>query len=276
MQPRTGLSGSLVLSVSLVIAACAPQDAPPPGESTDDDDPLVPVVALPDDAEAMSLLGEPLFPPARSEEVAARQDAQLAEAIETLETDRFDPEALIWVGRRYAYTGQYRTAIEAFTHGVDEFPEDARFLRHRGHRYISVREFERAERDFARAVEIIEGTEDEVEPDGQPNALGIPTSTLHFNIWYHYGLALFLQGDFEAAIPVYRACMDASVHPDSKAATAHWLYMALRRAGQRDEARGFIQGLDLDAWEPEIIESGSYFALLALYQDAEAAGGEPR
>ena len=214
-------------------------------------------------------------PPVPSQEVADRQAAQLAEAIQTLEADRHDPGSLIWVGRRYAYTGQYRQAIEVFTHGVENFPEDARFLRHRGHRYISVREFDRAVRDYSEAAKLIEGTEDEVEPDGQPNALGIPTSTLHFNIWYHYGLALFVQGAFEESIPVYRSCMEASVHPDSKAATAHWLYMALRRAGHRDEAKSFVQGLDLAAWEPDIIESGSYFALLELYQEGEATGGTP-
>jgi tetratricopeptide (TPR) repeat protein len=119
---------------------------------------------------------------------------------------------------------------------------------------------------------LIEGTEDAVEPDGQPNALGIPTSTLHFNIWYHYGLAHYLKGEFDQAIDKYRRCMAASVHPDSKIATAHWWYMGLRRAGRPEEAERLIRGLELDVLAPDVIESGAYFELLRLYADGE--GGD--
>jgi tetratricopeptide (TPR) repeat protein len=122
--------------------------------------------------------------------------------------------------------------------------------------------------DFRRAADLIEGTEDEVEPDGQPNAMGIPTSTLHFNIWYHYGLAHFIRGDFEEAVEIYRRCLEASIHPDSKVATAHWLYMSLRRLGREEEAQELIQGVELEALAPEVIESGSYLELLRLYAAA--------
>jgi tetratricopeptide (TPR) repeat protein len=123
---------------------------------------------------------------------------------------------------------------------------------------------------------LIQGLEDEVEPDGQPNALGIPTSTLHFNIWYHYGLAHYLKGEFDEAVDKYRSCMEVSEHPDSKVATAHWLYMSLRRLGMDEEAREFIHSLDLDALAPDVIESGSYLELLRLYQSesGEALGVE--
>ena len=39
-----------------------------------------------------------------------------------------------------------------------------------------------------------------IEPDGQPNARNIPTSTLNSNIYYHLGLAQYLKGEFEAAL----------------------------------------------------------------------------
>ena len=229
---------------------------------------------LPDGAQALSLLGEPLFPPSLAPEVLARREQQLAEALQELEADPQGAEAIIWAARRHAYLGDYRNAIDLFSLGITLHPDDARFYRHRGHRYISVREFDNAIADFRKAAELIEGTEDEVEPDGQPNAMGIPTSTLHFNILYHYGLAHFLKGDFEVAEEVYRRCMEASVHADSKVATAHWLYMTLRRSGRDDEAQALIQGLDLEALASEIIESGSYLELLRLYADAGATQGE--
>ncbi|NNM05510.1 MAG: tetratricopeptide repeat protein [Gemmatimonadetes bacterium] len=226
------------------------------------------VSALPEGAEAMSLLGEPLFPVPAPEEIHSRRMAQLQQALRDHEADPGDADALIWAGRRYAYLGEYRQAIELFSQGVAGHPNDARFLRHRGHRYISIREFDRAIEDFRRAAQLIEGGEDEVEPDGQPNAQGIPTSSLHFNIWYHFGLAHFLKGDFDEAAEIYRRCMDGSVHPDSKIATAHWWYMALRRGGREAEAEAMVEGLQLDAWEPDVIESGSYLQLLRLYEQA--------
>jgi tetratricopeptide (TPR) repeat protein len=225
---------------------------------------------VPEGAQAVSLLGEPLFPPVATPEVQSRRQEQLQAALSTLESDPTGAESIIWAARRHAYMGEYRKAIELFSEGMQHHPDDARFYRHRGHRFISVREFDLAIADFRKAAELIEGTADEVEPDGQPNAQGIPTSTLHFNIWYHYGLAHFIKGDFEAAVPIYEICMAASEHPDSKVATAHWLYMSLRRAGRDVEAAEFIAGLDLDGWEPQVIESGSYFDLLRLYQAAKA------
>lgn len=230
-------------------------------------DTLLPTVeaVLPEGAQAISFLGEPLYPPDLPEEVRARRNQQLEEALAELEQDPESADALIWVGRRYAYLGEYRQAIQIFSLGVDFHPEDARFYRHRGHRYITVRELDNAIADFRKAVELVEGVPDEVEPDGQPNPLGIPTSTLHFNIWYHLGLAHYLKGDFGAAAEAYHRCMEVSVHPDSQVATAHWWYMTLRRMGRNEEARDLMQSLDLEALESDVIESGAYLDLLKLY-----------
>jgi len=217
-------------------------------------------------------LGEALYPPELPAEVLAERQTQLDEAMEELAAHPDAADALIWVGRRQGYLGDYRGAIETFSRGIELHPGDARLFRHRGHRYITVREFDRAINDFRRAAELVEGTEDQVEPDGQPNALGIPTSTLHFNIWYHYGLAHYLKGEFEEAAERYRRCMEVSAHPDSRVATAHWLYMSLRRSGQEAEAARMIRGMELDILAPDVIESGSYLDLLYLYSGRE--GGE--
>jgi len=220
---------------------------------------------LPQGAQALSLLGEPLFPPSLPEDTRIQREAELAQALEDLQAGPEEAEALIWAGRRHAYLGDYRQAIELFTRGLEHHPTDPRFYRHRGHRFITVRELDRAIADFQRAAALIEGQPDRVEPDGQPNALGIPTSTLHFNIWYHYGLAHYLKGEFQEAAETYRRCMEVSEHPDSKVATAHWWYMTLRRLGRDREASTLLEGLDLDALGQGIIESGSYLALLRLY-----------
>src|SRR5690606_11371298 len=103
-------------------------------------------------------------------------------------------------------------------------------------RYLTVREPDRAIADFEQGVALTRGEPDQVEPDGLPNARGIPTSTLQFNLWYHLGLAHYVKGDLDAALDAYRACLDVSVHPDSVVATSYWLYLTLRRLGRDTEA----------------------------------------
>ena len=75
------------------------------------------IVAAPAAAETRpgitSLLGRPLVARALAPEAEAEMEAQLADAIAAWEKDRNDAEALIWVGRRTAYLGRYREAIEA-------------------------------------------------------------------------------------------------------------------------------------------------------------------
>ena len=217
----------------------------------------------PPGAEAVSLLGEPLLPPPLSAEVRARYELLLAQARADHDRNPGDADAIIWLGRRTAYLGRYREAIEIFTRGLEKHPDDARLYRHRGHRYITVRELDRAAADLERAAQLVAGKPDEVEPDGLPNARNIPTSTLQSNIWYHLGLAYYLQGDFERALSAYREDMKVATNPDMLVATSHWLYMTLRRLGRDAEAAAVLAPIRRDM---DIIENGSYHRLLLLYK----------
>jgi tetratricopeptide (TPR) repeat protein len=219
--------------------------------------------------EATSLLGEPLYAPDLSREFRDEQEKLLEQARADLEARPGDADAMIWEGRRNAYLGRYQAAIEIYTEGLALHPNDARFLRHRGHRYITTRRLEDAVRDLERASEMTRGRSDEVERDGLPNEFNIPTSTLQSNIGYHLGLARYLQGDFEGALDAYRACMEVSKNPDMLSATSHWLYMTLRRLGRDDEARTVLEPIHADM---KILENHAYHRLLLMYRgeaDAE-------
>lgn len=172
------------------------------------------------------------------------------------------PDALIWLGRRTGYLGEYKKAIEVFTDGIKQFPKDARFLRHRGHRFITIRCFDDAIADLERAAKLIKGKPDQIEPDGLPNARNTPTSTLQSNIWYHLGLAYYLKGNFKKALAAYKECEKVSQNDDMRVATAYWHYMTLRRMGKKREAAQVIErfrGRQLD-----IIENADYFNLIKL------------
>ena len=189
-------------------------------------------------------------------------EAKLAAAQAVYETDPSDADASIWLGRRLAYLGRYNDAIDVFSRGIALHPSDARFYRHRGHRYITTRQLDKAVADLERAAEITAGEEDQIEPDGLPNALGIPTSTLQSNIWYHLGLARYLQADFRSAADAYRQCLAVSRNPDMLVATSHWLYMTLRRLGRDDDAAEVLAPISVDL---KIIENHDYHRLLLLY-----------
>ena len=129
---------------------------------------------------------------------------KLAEAIENHQTNPNNADNLVWLGRRTAYIGNYKEAIKIFTEGAEKFPKDARFYRHRGHRFITIRCFDDAIKDFETAAKLVKGKADEIEPDGLPNARNIPTSTLQSNIFYHLGLAYYVKGDFANALKAYQ------------------------------------------------------------------------
>ena len=253
----------LTLTALVFLNACGPRAATPDASSGAEEPSGEASRALAPGVEAISLLGEELRAPTQSAEAAELRAQQLAEAEADLAADSSDVENWIWVGRRQAYPGQFRKAIATYSAALERFPDEPRLLRHRGHRYVTVREFDLAIADFERAAELVAGQPDEIEPDGQPNARGIPTSTLQFNIWYHLGLAHYLKGDWEAALQAYRQCMEVSASDDSIVATAHWLYMTLRRLGRDEEAQRFLESLPQT---PDVIESMAYEDLLELYR----------
>ncbi len=234
-------------------------DAPAPAQPAPDSD-------LPPGAEARSLLGELLFPPPLPSDLRASREADLEAAEAELAVSPEDPDAWIWVGRHQAYLGRYRAAIATFSQGLERFPEDPAFYRHRGHRWITVREFDRAIADFTRGVELAEaqGRIDEVEPDGLPNPAGIPLSTLGFNLWYHLALAEYLRGDFEAARDGWEATLAVSGNPDLQVAARYWLHLTLRQLGDHEGARAVVEEVGP---ELELLENHAYHDLILHFRD---------
>jgi tetratricopeptide (TPR) repeat protein len=222
--------------------------------------------------EATSLLGKPLFAPPVPEADRARMEADRAAAFEKARAEP-SADAIIWLGRRTAYLGRFREAIQIYTGGLRLYADEPRLLRHRGHRYISVREFDAAIADLARAGTLVEGRPDEVEPDGQPNARNIPTSTLHTNIWYHLALARYLKADYPRAFDDWLRCRAAGRNPDNFVSASHWLYLTLRRAGREADAAQVLAPITPAL---DVIENMSYHSLLLLYKgvrtEAEVLG----
>lgn len=169
----------------------------------------------------------------------------------------------IWLGRRLAYAGQLAEAIQVYSDGIRRFPQAHQLYRHRGHRYISTRQFTQAVADFERAAVLAKGQPVEIEPDGIPNRLNQPTANTHFNIWYHLGLAYYLTGRLEQAAAAYQVCMTYSDNSDSICATTDWYYMTLRELGQPEAAAALLEAIEEGM---ELVESQSYHRRLLMYK----------
>ena len=244
-MPIRSLSRLILLAISATVA-CRPS-AP----------------SLPVGAQAISFLGDTLRQLPLADATRQRYEEQLAEARASYERAPSDADSIVWLGRRLAYLGRFREAIDVYTRGIGLHPGNPWLYRHRGHRYISVREIDHAITDLERATQLVAGTPDVVEPDGQPNAQNTPIGTLHSNIAYHLGLAYYLEGDYGRAADVYRRELADARNDDRRVSTAHWLYMSLRRLGRDADAAAVLV-----PFRPQmnVIENETYHRLILMYK----------
>jgi len=259
-RPFRSLIGVLLLSAVACRVPTSARTAPTTAGRTD----APSTVAV----QTISKLGDTLRSLPLSAEVRARYERQLAEARRAYEHTPTNPDSIIWYARRLGYLGRLRESIEVYGRGIALYPDNAWFYRHRGHRYISVRDFDRAISDLEQAARLVAGKPDEVEPDGQPNAQNTPIGTLHSNIDYHLALAYYLRGDFAKALPVYRRDLLDARNDDRRVSTTHWLYMSLRRLGRDAEAREALTPIRRDM---NVIENDAYFRLVKLYKGLQSA-----
>lgn len=216
-----------------------------------------------DTLQGTSFFNKPLIRRQVDANIDSLQLANYYVALKNYESDSLNVDHIVWLGRRIAYLGDYKKAIDIYTKGIELYPDNARYYRHRGHRYITLRQLDNAINDFQQAVQLIDGKEDIIEKDGIPNSQNIPLSTLHNNIWYHLGLAYYLKNDLPNALGAFQSCLESSHNDDMQVATRHWLYMIFRRMNLPDEAALVLEPVHKDM---TIIENEAYFNLLLFYK----------
>ena len=210
--------------------------------------------------ETITLLGDTLISPL-IKEGESLDEFKSAQKIYFNNED--NSESLIWYGRRAAYLGYYQKSIDLYSEGIKKYPDDARFYRHRGHRYISTRQYDKAIKDFRKAIGLIDEKVDQIEPDGLPNKKNIPLTTLNGNIWYHIGLAYYLTNDMNNALKAFSNRSVSHKYDDNIVSSAHWLYMINRRLGDIEGADRIIDKVNS---EMDIIENMSYHQSCLFYK----------
>jgi len=215
--------------------------------------------AAPSPPELVSALGKSLFAEPDAKGVVAKADTALAADPENL-------ELLLAAARARDELWRFRESIEMYTRGLARAPNDFRWRRFRGHRYISTRRFDLAAEDLekARALE--------------------PSS---FDVAYHLGLAYYLLGKFDPAAEEYgrclsqsaggetgpklpegfRSCADSAREDNSRVALVEWRYRALGRAGRREDAARLLDGISEGM---KVTTNDIYYRSLLYYKGARS------
>jgi tetratricopeptide (TPR) repeat protein len=127
--------------------------------------------------------------------------------------------AIVDLGVAQSGARQFREAIATFSRGLEIEPDNALLLRWRGHRYLSVRDFDRAFADLTRG--------------------GAIDSSI-YGIWYHLGVVQYLRGDFTAAAASFAKAQPIAPDAGELAGSTDWLWMSLSRAGRGAEAKAML------------------------------------
>lgn len=210
--------------------------------------------SLADGQQAVSLFGEPLFQMEDTTGAIAEADADLA-------ADPENVELLIAAGRVRRNFWHYRQAMELYGRAMQLAPDDWRPYRFRGHRYISVREFDRAIADLERARDL---------------------APMNWDVAYHLGLAYFLAGRFDDAHAEYRRCLDLAGDPaaaaagegfrscsenaddpESFVAMSEWAVRAAARSGNDAEVQRLLGTVETDL---DVSENVAYYHDLLYYK----------
>lgn len=143
----------------------------------------------------------------------------VARAQAALTADPKNVQRYIELGVAQSGARQFREAIQTFTRGMAVAPNDPMLYRWRGHRYLSVREFDKAQADLTK---------------------GLALDSTNYGILYHLGIIRFVRGDFAGAAQMFSRAQPRAPDAGELAGSTDWLWMSLMRAGRKADAEAML------------------------------------
>lgn len=134
---------------------------------------------------------------------------------------------------------QYREAIATFSHAIAIEPGNALLYRYRGHRYLSIRELDRALADLEH---------------------GFRLDSALYGILYHLGVVRFARGDFNGAADAFARALPLAPDRNELGGSYDWRWMSLMRAGRVAEAAAVM------AQVPDSATNTGYWQRMRLYR----------
>ena len=164
----------------------------------------------------------------------------VARAQTALAADPKNVQRIIDLGVAQSGARQFREAIQTFTHGLAIAPNDPMLYRWRGHRYLSVRELDRAKADLEK---------------------GLALDSTNYGILYHLGIVRYIRGDFAGAATMFERGQGRAPDAGELAGSTDWLWMSLMRAGRKADAEAML------ARRPDsLVVNNAYARRLKLYR----------
>lgn len=151
-------------------------------------------------------------------------------------------EAILALGLAQAAITQYREAIATFTRGIELAPDNPVLYRWRGHRYLSVRELDRARADLER---------------------GLALDSTCYGCLYHLAIVRYVTGDFAGAADMFARALPIAPNAGEFAGSVDWLWSSLSRAGRPADAQAV-----LDAHADSVTAENAYARRILLYRGA--------
>ena len=143
----------------------------------------------------------------------------IARAGRALAADPRNVQRFIQLGIAQSGARQMREAVQTFTRALAVAPNDPMLYRWRGHRNLSVRNFDGAMADLTR---------------------GYGLDSMNYGILYHLGVLRFVRGDFNAAADAFARAQPNAPDGGELAGSTDWRWMSLQRAGRASEADAML------------------------------------
>jgi tetratricopeptide (TPR) repeat protein len=195
--------------------------------------------------EVISLLGRPLYSDPGG-------DSLLTAIDDKLKNDADNPSLLHEKGLALENLRRFNEAIECYSQCISLAPGYTLYLRRRGHRYINIRQFDKAVTDLEKAASLHEFK--------KVDNLAY-TENLNWAIWYYLGLAYHLKGDFEKALPAFQNSLSYSADNVALLASTNWIHNLLRRLNRNEEAVKAVEPIN-----EEMGYTGNYYTNILVYK----------
>jgi metallo-beta-lactamase class B len=164
----------------------------------------------------------------------------IARAEQALAADPRNIQKFIALGTAQAGARQMQEAVQTFTRAMAVEPNNPMVYRWRGHRNISVRNYDQAMADLTK---------------------GYGLDSTNYGILYHLGVLRFLRRDFNGAADAFRRAQPRAPDAGELKGSTDWLWMSLMRAGRASEAAAML------ARRPDtLVISNAYDRRLRLYR----------
>jgi len=166
----------------------------------------------------------------------------IARAEQALAAEPNNVERIIALGIAQSGARQFREAIQTFTRGLRIDPKNAVLYRWRGHRFLSVRDHDRALADLNQGALIDSSV---------------------YGIWYHLGVLRYIRGEFAPAADAFKRGLPIAPNAVERAGSYDWQWMSLMRAGKEDEASALLKSMPDSV---PVQAANAYSRRLRLYQ----------